>query len=620
MNQESNNTNENYFYKKLLKENLYKIFGEFDDDILSEIENQLEWIELEGGDVLLKEGDQGDSLYFVLSGRLEASILDENGLQNKIGEIIRGEIVGEMSIYTGEPRFATVRALRNSVLVILTKNLFNYVLENYPQVSLNITKQVIERFKKNRNQSQNKDLVNICFIDIHEKVSKYEVSSKVYNILEKKGNYTKLTIKEVEKRFGTFSDKNETLEHSKKVIHWLNGEESKYEKIFYFCDIKNELWYSKCIKQADHIVVFADASQPNLVSDFENAHLSTVTSWVTYVLVHPESIDTPSNTRKWMDARKWIDKTINIRYNNQKDYYRLSRIVDEKAIGLVFAGGGAKGFAHLGILKALEEYQIEYDFVGGTSIGAIMAFGNAFDRPLNQVIDTSRRGAFFNPFIDYNFFPMMSILKGRRLKKMVENVVRELAGRTNVDVSDAWKTLFIVATNSSTAEEVILSKGDLTLAATASASIPGIFPPVLINGHLFVDGCTFNNFPTDIMKQMGAHKIIGVDFAIDKNRNLDLSDIPSNLELILDKIKFWRKKKYKLPGLTSTIFNSMLLTSNAKRSVSMGLLDLHFNPKVNKYSITAVKKFDQIVNAGYNHGIEVLKNMSDQELSAFRNN
>jgi NTE family protein len=619
MDSEKNLISENHFYKKLLRENLHKIFGEFDEDILKEIEDHLEWLELEGGDVLIREGEQGDSLYFVLSGRMKASILDNSGIDTIIGEIVRGEIVGEMSIYTDEPRFATVTALRNCVLVKLTKEIFYQILENYPKVSLNITKQVIERLKKSRVDSQNKELVNICFIHLHDTIREWQIIDDIFNIMSKSGNYAKISVEDVEMHFGAFSSKNETVEHSKKIIHWLNKEESKFDKLFYFCDTKNEAWYSKCIKQADHIVVFADASQSHEVIEFEKQNLSSATSLVTYVLVHPNSIETPSNTRSWIDSRHWISKIVHIRADNKKDYHRLSRIVDEKAIGLVLAGGGAKGFAHLGILKALREYEIEYDFIGGTSIGAIMAFGNSFDRTLEDIIDSSRRGAYYNPFIDYNFFPLISILKGRRLRIMVKNVVKELAGRTDVDVSDAWKTLFIVATNSSTSEEVILSQGDLITAATASASIPGIFPPVLIQGNLYVDGCTFNNFPTDVMKKMGADKIIGVDFSIDKVRKLDITEIPGNMDLLMDKFFFWRKKKYKLPGLTSTIFNSMLLSSNAKRLLNKGLLDLHFNPEVHKYSITAMKKFDQIVEAGYLHAREVLESIPQEELNKFRN-
>jgi NTE family protein len=610
---------ENHFYKKLLRENLHKIFGDFDEDILMTVENQLEWQELEGGDILLHEGDLGDSLYFVISGRLEAYIRDESENHVKIGEIVRGEIVGEMSVYTDEPRFATVRALRNSVLVRLTKTLFNSILENYPKVSLNVTKQVIERLKKNRNQTKKLELVNICFINLHEEVREMGLSSEIFDIVSKGGNYAKITIDAVEERFGTFEASNESPEHSKQVIHWLNSEESKYDKLFYFCDLDKELWYSKCIRQADHIVVFADATKSHLVSDFERKHLSSVTSVVTYVLVHPESILTPSGTRDWLDIRPWINKIVHIRAQNTKDYYRLGRIVDEKAIGLVFAGGGAKGFAHLGILKALREHKIEYDFVGGTSIGAIMAFGNSFDQPLEDVIVTSRRGAFYNPFIDYNIFPMMSILKGHRLRIMIQNVVKEITGRLDVDVSDAWKNLFIVATNSTTAEEVILSKGDLVTAATASASIPGVFPPVLLEGHLYVDGCTFNNFPTDVMKRMGADKIIGVDFTIDKNRTFDMPQMPSNADLIKDRLIFWRKKKYKVPGLTSTIFNSMLLTSTSKRMINKSFLDLYFNPKLSKYGIMAMKKFDEIVHAGYVHAKEVLEALPEEELAKFRN-
>ena len=164
----------NEFHRKLLRDNLNKIFGEFDDTILNEIENQLVWIELDGGKTIIKEGDAGDSLYFVLSGRLVATKKDGDGQEYKIGDVVRGETVGEMAIFTGEPRYATITAIRDSVLVQLPKALFEKVIKEYSDVALNVTKLIIERIKKTHKPHKS-NITNICFLPIHDTIDSTQI-------------------------------------------------------------------------------------------------------------------------------------------------------------------------------------------------------------------------------------------------------------------------------------------------------------------------------------------------------------------------------------------------------------------------------------------------------------
>jgi len=127
----------NQFHRELLRKNLTRIFGDFDDTLLHSLEPQLQWVEIGGGEQLFAQKDVGDSLYFVISGRLQAQITTEEGTQKVIGEIMRGETVGEMAIFTGEPRSATIVAIRDSVLVKLSKEVFEQVILDYPAVSMN---------------------------------------------------------------------------------------------------------------------------------------------------------------------------------------------------------------------------------------------------------------------------------------------------------------------------------------------------------------------------------------------------------------------------------------------------------------------------------------------------
>ena len=161
---------------------------------------------------------------------------------------------------------------------------------------------------------------------------------------------------------------------------------------------------------------------------------------------------------------------------------RLARIQSRTAVGLVLAGGGARGFAHLGIYRALQEEGVEIDCVGGTSIGSVMAAYVASDQPLATVMANAREAFRTNPTGDFNLLPLMSLIKGRRLRHILHEAVGSLVGFP-AQVEDLWKNYYCVATNYSRASEHVIRHGNLTKALLASVAIPGALPPVLRDGE-----------------------------------------------------------------------------------------------------------------------------------------
>ena len=135
-------------HRDMLVDGLKTIFGDFNQEMLEKVLPRLEWAELSGGDVLFHEGERDESLYFVISGRLRACRVDHTGSESVLGEIVRGETVGEMAFFTGEPRAATVIAVRDCVLAKFSSEVFRELLVAYPLISLNITKLVIERLQR----------------------------------------------------------------------------------------------------------------------------------------------------------------------------------------------------------------------------------------------------------------------------------------------------------------------------------------------------------------------------------------------------------------------------------------------------------------------------------------
>ncbi len=613
--------NDNAFHNKLLKENLKKIFGEFDEKILNEIEHQLIWIEIQGGDLLMQEGDDGDGLYFVLSGRLFASKLLEDGSQKKIGEIVRGETVGEMAIFTDEPRYATITAIRDSVLVKLEKSLFEKVISEYPSVALNVTRLIINRFKNIQSQKISSHPINICFVPLHTGMNINKIVKSIYDIVKKNSVIFYVDSKIAKDSvIGSISDQADGSINveNEKLIEWLNNLEAANDFMFYVCDESPTEWNKKALRQADHIVLLGDsAHSPELtVADGEVDQQSN--ALISLVLVHPEDTLIPINTPLWLKVRPNVNQNFHLRHHNNKDLKRLARILSGKATGIVFAGGGAKGFAHLGVLKALDEYGIHFDYVGGTSIGGMIAGSAAVDAPIDRVLEIIKEGSELNPSGDLNYIPILSLVKGVNIKNMVNTTMEKFCGKADVDLTDMWIPTFVVATNYSSAAETVFVKGPMCKILLASAAIPGIFPPIIIDGDIYVDGGTFNNFPADVMSTFGVSKIIGIDFVIDKTYKLTIDEMPTNNTLLKEKLFRRNNLKNKVPSMASIIINSTLLYSTARRHESKNLLDLHFNPDVSKFGLTAWTDFDIIVKKGYYHAIEVLGKMSLEEINKFR--
>jgi NTE family protein len=313
-----------------------------------------------------------------------------------------------------------------------------------------------------------------------------------------------------------------------------------------------------------------------------------------------------------------VSDHVHVRPTLDRDMARLARLQSRRAVGLVLAGGGARGCAHLGIYRALHEQGIEVDCVGGTSIGAVMAALVASDGTPDAVTDLARRSFRVNPTGDFNLVPLLSLIAGKRLKRIVQGAVRELLG-ADAAIEDLWKNYYCVASNYSQAREQVLSRGDLFKAMLASMAIPGALPPVLRDGDLLCDGGTFNNFPVDVMRRMrGVSQVIGVDLGFRRPRRIELDDVPGPGALLRDRLRPRARRRYRLPSLMAYLMNVTILYSSSRQQEAKKLTDLYFNPPLERVGMLQWEKFDDIVRQGHAHGVAVLAEQAATTLAPFR--
>jgi NTE family protein len=607
-------------HQELLIAALRRTFGEVEQAALAMLLPRVEWVELAGGEVLFHQGDADESLYFVVSGRLRAWVA-EAGAVRTLGEISRGEPVGEMALFTGEARSASVSALRDTVLARVTGQAFREILLAHPQVAINVTRVVIERLKRAvSTPAPEPRPVTFGLAAISGGVDVAQFTRELSAQLARHGKLAVVTSETVNRWLGR-SDAaqagRDQPELSRQVALKLEEVEAENNFVLFIADPQPTAWTRRCLRHCDQILLVADADAPPALHPIESECLGegsdAARSDRTLILLHPADRLTPRGTARWYDRRR-LTGHLHLRRGMARDWARVGRVVSGNAIGLVLSGGGARGFAHLGIYRALEEAGLGCDIVAGTSIGAVMAAYIAMDLPAEQVIRLAGEAFKDNPTGDYNLLPLVSLIGGRKLRRVIDTAVVTARGE-HIDIEDLWISYFCVSSNYSAASESVLARGPLAKSVRASVSIPGALPPVMIDGELHIDGGTFNNFPTDVMSRRGASRIIGVNLLRDRRVRFELEELPSPFALLRDKLR-GKARKYRLPSLTSLLLNASMISSYAKQQEAQALTDLCFSPDVHRFGMLQWREYHRIVDAGYRHARELLASTPAEKLEA----
>jgi NTE family protein len=604
-----------------LRANFREFFQVADDRLFDAIKHDLTFVSLQSGDVLVREGDRSDHLFFVVSGRLRALRRHGSDRAQVLGEIVRGETVGELALITGERRSATVVAVRDTLVARLSRATFESVLAGRPEVALAVMRTVINRFRRaEKTRRAPGARVTLCLLPVTGGLDiRPTADGLMRTIASFGGNVRLLTRREFEEFPRRVQDDPDP---DGEVARWLDSAEAGTAALLLLADSGPTTWTAACIRRADEILLFADADMPPQVSTAETRYLEddevVVRPMQTLVLLHGTDKRSPSGTAAWLD-RRTVARHLHIRPTREQDMRRLARIVTGRGIGIVLSGGGARGFAHVGVLNALAEAGVEIDVVGGTSIGSAIGGLRAMDLTGEALTNAARRifVEHGNPTSDYNIFPLVSLVKGAKTRRITETAVQEVAGR-DIGVEDSWTTYFCVAGNYSTATEAVLTRGSLSKALLASFAIPGALPPIIIEGHFFVDGGTVNNLPVDVMERYGLGRIIAVDLLTDRVRKVDLDWIPGTFALLADRLRPRAKRRYDLPSLPEMLLNASVLQSTGRQRDMRARADLCFRPRLNRVRLLDWHKFDSVVRDGYESAMQDLALVDPAEIARFR--
>jgi len=597
----------------LLVRHLKNILGDVEADALKLLLDHLQWVELPGGQTLMSQGEPGDAMYVTVSGRLRTYIADEDGNQRMVREITRGQVVGEMSLYTDEPRSATLVAIRDTVLVRLGKNEFKQLLALSGQVSIALTRQIIKRLQTEGRRSAMDRPVTIGLLPVSDGVDLATFAAALAQQLRSIGRVAVVDAAFLDADLGVpgiTHRAQDDAEANRSIALRLDEIEAENDFVLLLSDTTATSWTHRCSRHCDELYLLADADAPPVIHPIEAQCLvrrpARTDAAEILVLMHPAQRRAPSGTAAWM-ARRPLADHLHIRPALPRDMARLARLISRTAVGLVLAGGGARGLAHIGVYRALHERGVEIDVVGGTSIGSVMAAYVATDQGPDFVEANARRAFATNPTGDFNLIPLLSLIKGQRLRRIVGQALQDLTGQSDTQVEDLWKSYYCVATNYSKASEHLIRQGSLLKAMLASIAIPGALPPVISDGDLLCDGGTFNNFPVDVMRGLrGVGKVIGVDLSFRKTRRIEHDEVPGTWALLRDRLRPRASRRYRMPSLAAYLMNVTILYSTSRQRQAHRLTDIYMNPPLDRVGMLQWNRFDQIVGQGYAHACEVL--------------
>ena len=583
------------------------VFGGLPEPVLKDLAALLKVQFVPGGDIVYREGDQANNMFVVVSGRLRVSRRDRAGTLQLYNEILPGESVGEAGLILQQPRAADITALRDSTLALLSRADFDLVMTRHPLPLNRVFSQAIYNHLRHTTQVvQRRQAQIFVVVPMSHGAPSTDVAVGLTRAFARVG------------RAHHLSPATERSPDPDDASKWLGLDlydelEKQFDYLVYEADAEGSSWARRAVRQADQVVFVADPAASCEAGKLE-LRLRDEPGYTMkrkhLVLLHAAGANHPAELAPWRVGRD-LERVYPIRQGDQGDYARLSRFLTGKATGVVLGGGGARGFAHLGVLRALEQSGAVVDLVGGNSMGALIGAQYALGLPLDEIREQTMR---FARGGERPTVPVISLMSGKRVQRDLQKMFSDRS------VDALWRPFFAAACNLSRACTTVQDSGPLWRAVLASNSPVGLFPPVLHNGDLLVDGAILENVPVQAMrmrlgtrleKRRGNGTVIAIDVDVQDYLGVDPG---------LARLSAWRKIKASLtpgaassPGIGDILYRAGHIGGLNQRGRTIAQSDHYLEPPVGMFALMAYRQAAEIAEVGYRYAMKEIEQWNRQE-------
>lgn len=515
------------------------LFSKLPPDMLAHLASVARDVEIAAGQVLFRDGDPGDTLYVLKTGRVEV-LVDEQVVRSHG----RGEAMGELALLSGGRRTATVRARRDSSMLALDRAEFDGLLSGQPEFALALIRELALRQPRADAPPPKTSAAVLALIGLHD-----DLAPLVALLADKVA--AELTAN------GTLARMDAAEPGVDPAVH-LDGLEARHDRVLLVSGSPQSEWTRFCLRQADQVLAVVDPARTAptgepLVTGCELVALSTI------------------GLEKWLDMTSPRACHLIGGDTRSLDVARMVRRLTGRALGLVLSGGGARGLAHIGVIDVFRRAGLGIDRVGGTSMGAFISGLTAAGLDVDEMLAVCRRevggGRVFK---DYTW-PRHSLIKAQRGNSMLDRVFGDMR------IEQARCTMFCVSVDLISAQEVVHQRGSLARAVGLSMRLPGVAPPKWDDGRLHVDGGVLDNLPLGVMAEQREGPVIGVDVM----RPFTVSG-----------------ERGELPHIVDTIGRSMVLASWRAAASRRQLAHIVITPQLDGFGLFDFAHLDRIVEIG----------------------
>ncbi len=533
-----------------MKHNLRNIpfFRDLSDGVLDAISRRLQREHYHKGAVIFSEDEPGDCMYLIETGQVKI-VSEKGGIERIYSYLGPGNFFGEMALLTGDRRSATVRVVIDAELLVLRKHDFEDLLQQHPSIALLMSRELSRRLGRTQQMPAERE---------------------EFNIVAALGTATPTLAR---------------------YIAQVTGEE------VYILDLgglaNTTLDRQMLARTRVHFVTGDDITEPEALAE----RLGQLVEQYYWVLIAITPYETPLSIKAaeladvvvQIGGREpgWV-KTIASKAFwgvevEDKAIRRLARRITQRIVGIALSSGNARGMAHIGVFKVLEEEGVPIDVIAGTSAGAVFgamyAAGRSVEEMTDFAVNVQRQYNFLTGFRywDVRLMPRSGLIKG----EMVLNYLRKWVMDKTFDQLEI--PLYIVATDLISGEEIVFDRGPVAEAVRASMSVIGIFEPAHVAGRFLIDGGSVNPVPTQLLADKGVSIILA-------------SNVIPSLEDRLHRREL--KREGKLPNVVGIVMGAMEIMESEIIKSRMGPVDVLIQPDIARYGTLEYDKVYELIQRG----------------------